>query len=192
MDNNSFNKNLLFGYLTCQRLLPNYTFFSENYSFGKAEILENYLNTIRNKILEPSVKVNFPSDIEEIILKLAPQPHEYETVLASSALDACSATFELISYVEDQNINHIEAISVAATDSVDMYIQDKEMLDMDDPLFEEKIKVHPLMTKEIEIQETIWSYLNSKSSIDSLDIEYLEKLQFNSGMGNLDLSIGAM
>ena len=186
MRSNDFNKNLLFGYLACLRLYPNYVFFSQENNFGNPAILKDYLNSIRTKITDPNFKVDF-GDYEEVINKITPTPHEFESVLASSAMDVCAAIYELIVFIQDNDLNRIDAISTLATDSVDMYLQEKEGLEMDDPKFEEKLSFHPLMIRERKTQRDIWEYLEKVQTIDLEDIATLEQLQFNKGMGNLDL-----
>ena len=64
-----YTKNLLFGYLACQRLLPNYVFFSQKFNFGNSEILEEYLHQVRAIIVDPNTKFDFGS-FDFIILRL--------------------------------------------------------------------------------------------------------------------------
>ncbi len=188
MNKEEFKKNLIFGYLTGKRLLPNYSFFSKNYNFGDPLILEKYLNEIRNYILDFNYQISF-NGFESIIDKITPAPENFVTILASSALDACGVVFEILSYINDNDQQHIEAISTMATDSVDMYIQEKENLNMNIPESEEKISSHPLMLQERKTQEEIWNYLHRANVLNEEAITALEKLQFNNGMGNLDLPL---
>jgi len=181
-----FQKNLIYGFLACERLLPNYIFFHHKSGFGSPDILKDYLTKIRNLLLNPDQKIDF-AGFERDIDKVTPAPHNYDTVLASSALDACAALMELIHYTEDRKIDRINTITTAALDSVDMFIQENELLDMSNPKFESIIQSHPLMIRERKRQKDIWEYLNKMSAIDENDVETLEKLQYNNGMGHLDL-----
>jgi hypothetical protein len=180
------DKNAVFGYLTAKRLLPNYVFFSNQYNFGDASVLESSLQELRAKMHDASLPVDF-NLIKKKLDEVTPAPEKYGTVLVSSALDACGAIHELASYLEDGDVEHIESIATFATDSVDMYIQELLDLDMNDPTSEEKIARHTLMLRERKVQEDIWNYLNKANSIDEEDIVTLEKLQENNGRGNLDL-----
>ena len=114
-----YTKNLLFGYLACKRLLPNYIFFSKKFTFGAPEILEKYLHQVRALILDPDTKFDFGS-FDSITAKISPLSHNYDTVLASSAMDACSSVFELLSYIIDKNNKRIRDIATFATDTVDI------------------------------------------------------------------------
>ncbi|MGZ3751542.1 MAG: DUF416 family protein [Bacteroidia bacterium] len=81
----------------------------------------------------------------------------------------------------------MDSISTFATDSVDMYIQEIQDLDMNLPGSEEKIAFHPLMIREKKCQKYILDYLNDIKLVHEEDINKLEELQNNNGMGNLDL-----
>jgi len=186
MKEQDFKKNLLFGYLTCKRLYPNYVFFSKKFNFGQPEVLERYLLDIRNLIAN-NQKGNF-DNFQELIDKITPSPHEFESIFASSALDACAALVELILFIDDKDISHIKAIQTAATDTVDMYLQEKEGWEFDDPSIEEKISFHPLMMRERKCQKDIMEYLDRMVDIDEEDVTTLEKLQDYEGLGNLELS----
>ena len=181
-----YDKHAVFGYLTAKRLLPNYIFFSNKYSFGKASVLESCLSQLKSKMDNSSSDVDL-NLVRKNLDSVTPAPENYETVLASSALDACGAIHELSSYLEDNDTSHIDAIATFATDSVDMYIQELLDLDMNDPTSEEKISSHILMLREKKMQNDIWNYLNKIDSIDEGDMQTLEDLQYNNGKGNLDL-----
>jgi len=48
-----YNKQLTFAYLTCERLYPNYVFFSENFNFGDRQKLREAIDLIYNCLLVP-------------------------------------------------------------------------------------------------------------------------------------------
>jgi uncharacterized protein YjaG (DUF416 family) len=188
MQNLAFNRNLVFGYLTSKRLLPNYIYFSNKYSFGDAKVLEDYLGQLRRLIIYPK-EDNYIRGFENAINAATPEPHEFDTVLASSAVDACGSVYELLCYATDGDQSHIDSIRTFATDSIDMYVQELFDLDMNLPDSETKIASHPLMIREKEIQNHIWQYLTHREAIDEGDLQMLEDLQFNGGRGNLNLSL---
>lgn len=68
-----------------------------------------------------------------------------------------------------------------------MYVQLVENLDVADPMFESKIAGHPLMRQEVEVRNRIEVYLNSIDELKFSDVDKLEILQFNKGLGNLNL-----
>lgn len=186
----NYNKQLVFAYLTCERLYPNYTFFSDNYCFGDKRVFRNAIDFILSISLLPDF-----SDDDKIksylnIIDLnTPFPHDFETILASSALDSCSTLLETLSFILDRNTSRLVNISSFATDTVDMYIADRDKLDFNtDPDFDRKIFNDSLMQREHSIQNGIISYLNKIEKLELQDINNLLSLQFNNNRSNIDLS----
>ncbi|WP_341836416.1 DUF416 family protein [Chitinophaga pollutisoli] len=187
IQNWDIQKKLTFAYLTCQRLFPNYRAFHLRFGFGEPSVLSIAINSIYNTIL------NAPLEKKELIKLLSdidsqvPQPEDFDTVLASSALDACTSIESTLEFIKSPNDQLIKDISTMATDSVDMYIQESDDMDYSDKDFEQKITNHPLMQKELKIQNGIASYLNKIEKVTPEDIDTLLQLQDNNGKGNLEL-----
>jgi uncharacterized protein YjaG (DUF416 family) len=181
-------KQATFAYLACERLFPNYVYFSENYHFGNPSTLRKVIDFIHDHLLELEPNKNqITSHIKEIE-KNTPGTEDFTTTFVSSALDACAAIFESLNFLVDKNFSRIETISTLATDTVDMYIQEIEALDFNkDKDFRQKINNHFLMKKEVAIQSGITGYLNSRKSIDSDDIQTLLNLQESNKKGSLGL-----
>jgi uncharacterized protein YjaG (DUF416 family) len=185
-----YQKQLVFAYLTCERLYPNYAFFSNNFDFGDKEVLREAIDFIYNALLMS----NFSKEEEtksflNIIDINTPFPHNFNTALASSALDASSVILETLNFMLDKNASRLNDISMLATDTVDMYIHDRDNLDFNtDPQFEYKILNDPLMQRELNTQKGIINYLTKINDIALIDINYLLDLQYNNHKGNIDLS----
>lgn len=182
-----FTKQLSFAYLTCERLYPNYVYFSKNYGFGNSTKLREAIDFLYNSIFDTKVDTKKASSLIVTVESLTPQPANYDTVLASSGLDACGVIFEALNFLIDRQASRLDSISTMATDTADMYIQEKEALEFNtDKNFQQKIDTHPLMIKEISIQKGIISYLSNISTIDHSDIDTLIQLQENN-KGSLSL-----
>ena len=141
-----YNKQLTFAYLTCERLYPNYAFFSEKFNFGNKQILREAIDLVFDSLLVSNFE-----DVNEIQALLnaidinTPFPHNFETILASSALDSCTSIMGTLEFILDKNQTRLSDISTYATDTVDMYIQDRDDLDFNtDPLFENKISPYKM------------------------------------------------
>lgn len=188
LKNLDFIRQLTFAYLTCERLYPNYVYFSDNYRFGSPDVLRDaidylYINLFNSK---PD-KTKIYSLITNLD-KNTPEPGNFETELASAALDACGVVYESLNFLLDKQPSRLDSISIMATDTVDMYIQDKDELDFNaDKYFQKKIETHPLMKKEIAIQSGIITFLSNSTKINLEDIHTLLQLQENQKKGNLDL-----
>jgi uncharacterized protein YjaG (DUF416 family) len=183
-----FIKQLSFAYLTCERLYPNYVFFSENNNFGNPLVLRESIDYLFNNLFQ----VEFNQQEIEILIKKVdsntPEPGDFDTLLASSALDACTSLLDSLNFVIDKDFSRIENISTYATDTVHMYVQEIEDLDFNnDPDFDGKIYRHPLMKKELTIQSGIINFLMRRKSFDREDLQTLLNLQENNSKGNLNL-----
>jgi uncharacterized protein YjaG (DUF416 family) len=183
-----FNKQLVFAYLTCERLYPNYVFFSKNYGFGNPIELRKAIDYLYSNLINQKLDSKKINSLISNIDSLTPQPANYDTILASSALDACGVVYESLNFLLDKQSSRLDSISTMATDTVDMYIQEIAELDFNtDRYFQQKIDNHPLMQKEIKIQSGIITFLNNNTSIDLEDIQTLLQLQESNKKSNLDL-----
>lgn len=184
-----YHKQLVFCYLTCERLYPNYAFFFDNFEFGNKTILREAIDFIFNGLLIDNFqKVDGINSYLELIDINTPFPHNFNTILASSALDSCTSILETLNFMLDKKTSRLEDISTFATDTVDMYIHDRDDLDFNtDPLFEIKILNDPLMQRELSIQKGIISYLEKIDNLEMLNINNLLNLQYNYNKSNIDL-----
>ena len=166
------SKQSAFAYLICERLYPNYVDFSNKYGFGEPLILRNAINYLYNNLFESNLyKINF---ILKEVDKNTPDTENFQTVMVSPALDACTAIQDCLYFLVDNNFSRIINISTYATDTVSVIIQENENLDFNtDENFQQKIDHHLLMQKEVAIQIGTISYLEKISSLLPIDIDTL-------------------
>ena len=182
-----FSKQLVFAYLACERLYPNYCYFSKNYEFGNPKVLRKAIDYISDNIFNYSPDTNTINLFIQQLDANIPEPADYDTILASSALDSCTSIIEALNYLLDKQTSRLNNISTMATDTADMYIQQKEDLDYNnDKDFQKKIDSHPIMQKEVLIQKGIISYLLKINNLQPVDIDTLIQLQENN-KGSLSL-----
>jgi uncharacterized protein YjaG (DUF416 family) len=170
-----FSKQAAFAYLICERLYPNYVDFSNKYGFGEPIILRNAINYLYNNLFESNIdKINF--FLKEVD-KNTPDTEDFETVMVSPALDACTAIQDCLYFLVDNNFSRIINISTYAADTISVFIQEKESIDfVTDEKFQQKINHHPLMQKEVAMQIGTISYLEKISSLLPIDIDTLRHL----------------
>src|SRR6187402_605144 len=89
----NFQKQLVFSYLTSARLYPNYVYFSNNYNFGNPDILYKAINYIYQNIFQYGIDLPTIKSLLEKLDEVTPWPENYDTVLVSAGLDACSVIF---------------------------------------------------------------------------------------------------
>jgi hypothetical protein len=183
-----FTKQVAFAYLTCERLYPNYVYFSDNYNFGNSRVLREAIDYLYRSLFESNPDKNKIHSLIKKVDKNTPDTEDHTTTFVSSALDACTAINEALDFLIDKEFSRIKDISTFATDTVNMYIQEKEALDFNkDKNFQKKIDSHPLMQKEIAVQSGIITFLSNSKTIDFEDIQTLLQLQQNNKKGSLDL-----
>ena len=183
----SLTKQRTFAYLTCKRLYPNYAYFSRIYGFGNPEVLGEAMDYLYDNLFNEKIDKIKVADLAKKIESNMPQPADYDTILASSALDACTAIIESTSFFSDNQPLRLENISTMATDTVAMYIHDTNGLDPNTDInFQQKINSNILMVKEIAIQKGIISYLSKIEILQPSDIDTLIHLQ-EDNVGSLRL-----
>jgi uncharacterized protein YjaG (DUF416 family) len=174
----SFSKQLAFAYLTCERLYPNYAYFADNYHFGNKTVLREAIDYIYNNLLVYAPDKIVVEDLISQVDAATPKPEEFDTILASSALDACGAIHETLHFLTDKTLTRLDSISTFATDTVDMYIQELEDLNFNSDIeFQQKIDNHPIMKRELSIQGGIITYLSKIDTLGPQDISTLIELQ---------------
>lgn len=183
-----FHKQAAFAYLTCERLYPNYVYFSENYNFGNPAVLREAIDYIYDNLFEQNIDKNRIQTLIQKVEKNTPDPGEFDTILSSSALDACGTIYDSLDFLVDKQFNHIKSISQMATDTTDMYIRDVNNIDeYNNKNWIQLVNDHPLMKKEVAIQSGIISFLNNRKTLDYGDIHTLLRLQENEKKGSLNL-----
>ncbi len=175
-------KQLTFAYLTCERLFPNYVYFSNNFDFGDPHILRDAIDYLYQNIFEIKTDYHKIELLINEVEKNTPDTEDFTTHFVSSALDACTTICDSLDFMVDKDFTRIETISLYATDTISMYIQEIENLNfIIDKEFQKKIDNHPFMQKELSIQIGIIAFLRNRKVIDFDDIHTLLQLQDNKG-----------
>lgn len=186
--NLDFNKQLIVAYLTCERLYPNYVYFSNKFEFGNSSKLRSAIDYIYEHLFVNDFNVVKIKILIASVEKNTPEPGEFETILASSALDAGVSIIETLESMIVKDRDRLSDVSKSAVETVYMYIQEIENLDyQNDEEFDIKMDNHPLMKKEVQIQQGIITYLFNSSKINYDDVNTLLQLQDKIGIGNLEL-----
>ena len=183
-----FPKQAAFNYLTCERLYPNYVYFSDNFDFGNPDVLRAAVDYLYRNIFQISPDKNKITILTKEVGKNTPDTESFSTIFVSSALDARTAIGDSLDLLIDKDFSCIKNISTYATDTVSMYIQEMESLDLNkDNDFQNKIEEHPLMRSEIAMQSGIISFLANSKVFDFGDLQILLHLQENNKKNNLNI-----
>jgi hypothetical protein len=131
----SFQKQLVFSALICEKLLPNYIYFSQVTSWGNPLSLQKAISVIYQNVFRDDL---FTSDemqdlISEIEL-ITPDTEDFESILVSFALDSCTSLLGTLNFIIDRKIDNIADVATYPRDTIDMYIQEKDDLSLDDKM----------------------------------------------------------
>lgn len=143
---------LTFGIACSERLYPNYLVFAGEQGWGEPEPLREALDLAWNVVLGRPSSSETIRRLVKRVEAAEPEPGDFETVLASSALDAAMAAGLVLKLLEADAPEVVIEIASLCRDTVDMYIQDREALDLNDAALEEKILLHRLMQAELQRQ----------------------------------------
>ena len=182
-----FAKQVAFAYLTCERLYPNYVYFSDNFSFGNPAVLRDAIDYLYHNLFEinpDKPKINL---LIKNVDKNTPDTEDFTTILVSAALDTCTAINNSLSFLADKDFSKIEFISTYGIDTVSMYIQEVENIQLSKKEINQRVNKHPLMEKKIQTQQGIIIFLYNATSINYDDIQTLLHLQEYNKKGNLNL-----
>lgn len=167
--------------LTCEKVLPIYSLFSEYNSWGKKEALEEaillqyqYLQTYTFSELEIE---NTLEDIETV----TPDLDMFENGLASYALDSCIIFIESLNFLQTKNMDTVLNVASYARDLVDMFVQEKNDLAPNDNHLELKIQSDVFMKKEIERYHEVIKRIQSLGNISGQNIEEIRTLNLQFG-----------
>lgn len=138
-----------FGLGICERMHPNFVAFARG-TGADPSALRAFVD-LAWEVLAGRQGVDL-DDAAAQCEELAPDTNESFHDLVSSALDAAVATSVLLQFLTDRQTEHIVEIAGLACDSADMYVQELESMDPQDPDLEERIRLHPLMQRELERQ----------------------------------------
>jgi len=131
-----------FGLDICERLLPDYIGFYQEFNWGNPEILKESIQYIKDSVLNgvDEEQVNqLLTRLEEVL----PDTEEFPDPLGTYALNAGCAVFELLEYLTDPEIDHLLNISSVITDTIDFKLSELET-----GLSEEELLKHPELLKE--------------------------------------------
>lgn len=161
-----------------ERLFPNYVAFSRETGWGKPRLLREALDAVWDHLCGKTLSSLDAKAFISKVDKAIPDTEDFQTVLVSFALDAGVAIVEALKSCFDGDVQHGLDAAVSATDTVDMYIQESENLQLAGSELEKYIAKHPLMVRELQKQE---SDLEKLRNSPSLDLKLIAELRVSNG-----------
>ena len=120
----------------CKKLFFDYQKFSDENQWGDPDILLDAINLAESSVSK-AVDISKVKELLPNIMVTAPDSEDFEN--ASYAINACSAVYETMEFLIDDNCEHIFNIGTCLTDTIDFKVQEK------DELTEDQIDNHLLM-----------------------------------------------
>jgi len=158
----SINSQLLFGVLVAEKLIPNYHYFSVKHNWGNAAVLHECTDFGFGAVgnITSSVKKN-ATILMDSLQEITPDLDDYEGGASSYANDTCAAYEQLLTFIIDEKSELIISVVEYTIASVDMFIQEKENLNPNDPELEIKIRSDEHMIRELKRQKEILEVISS-------------------------------
>lgn len=180
-------RQLAFGAVCCERMLPNYLAFQQDAGWGDLTPVRKALDCVWASLYGQPLNSQEIRKVTASCEAAAPNSEDFVSLYVTSVQDACFAVCGLLEYLLESDVGKVVQAATYATDSVDLYVQEIENMVPNDPQLEQKILTHPLMQRELAQQE---KDLKAIELTPSLSHEFLDQLKAswnNNGKSNLDL-----
>ena len=147
----------LFGAACCERLSRPYELFVAETKWGDWNSLTATLERAWAEVLERrAIPEAERSAMIELCERNAPDSEQFDSLLVSSAQSFAIALSSLLSFLAAGEAQHLESVANCPIDALDLYVQELEDMNPQDPDREERIRKHPLMQRELSRQARIW------------------------------------
>ncbi len=172
---------ITFGICCCERLLPNYKKFKNDTNWGDENPLKKAMISVWNFVRISQLAFDVESLLKECEA-VAPESENFQSEYTSYAQDAVFAVCSILDYLKSKDIERISQASSYAIDTVDLYVQEIENMSSTDPDLEEKIKLHPIMQKEIFNQFSDLEFLENGGNVLELERKWHTQSISNIGL----------
>ncbi len=176
-----------FSLFCCERLYPNYVYFSKKFNWGDSTVLRDALDQMW-KYLEGDDVSDRVDELTAKCNEITPNTEDFDSIYVSSALDSASTTILLLQLVKDDKVDTVVEIASLCNDTVDMYVQELDDMPPNDSELDNKILEHPFMQREIEQQRKDIELLNKANLSDTAELEILKIKKIKLEKSNIDLS----
>jgi hypothetical protein len=166
---------IAFGLSCCERMLSNYVAFKREVKWGDEKPLRSALEELWKHLDGQAMNELMAKRLIANCEKVAPDADDFVSVLVGPAQEACFSICCILDYVQQGNPERIAQASAFAIDTLDGYVQ--ELLDGFSTAArgvpytserEERIRLHPLMQRELARQDADLKMLVSNPDLNSL------------------------
>jgi uncharacterized protein len=158
-------KRIAFAAACCERLVPNYMLFKNETNWGNEIPLKDGLDYIWNYLSGFELSKEKVEGLIRECENIAPESEDFDSLYTSLAQDAAFAICSALDYFIVEDIGRIVQAATYAYDTVDLYVQEIEMMDPVDPDLENKILNHRLIQGELKNQHDDLVILENESKM---------------------------
>ena len=168
-----------------ERMLPNYTLFSEALEFGNTADIRNVLNSLWEKLLLPKAKISLEKLNEKVELN-TPDFNDFDMFGVYPAIDACTALITLINGMQQKESAHFVDVCKISQASVAKFIE--YQLTVDEQLADNQaIREHPLMHYEMDVLAELIDKVESFERIEKDSVKAIKALALADGQTNIGI-----
>jgi uncharacterized protein YjaG (DUF416 family) len=168
-----------FGLSCCERMFSNYVAFKRVAKWGDEQPLRNALDELWKHLEGQAMSELAAKQLIENCERVTPDADEFVSVLVGPAQDACFSICCVLDYVRQGNVERIAQVSAFAIDTLDGYVQ--ELMDGISKGYkafpksqerEERIRLHPLMQRELARQDADLKLLATNPDLKMLKSQW--------------------
>jgi len=168
-----------FGVSCCERMFRNYLACKQKIKWGDEQPLQKALDELWKYVEGQAMAKSTAKKMYEACEAVAPNSDDFSEMLTTLAQDACFAICCVLEYVMQENPEHIAQASSFVIDTLDFYVQ--ELMDGFSNIpravpksleREERIRLHPLMQRELARQDADLKLLATNPDLGSLKAQW--------------------
>lgn len=162
--------------LTCEKMLPSISQFDKQERKPGRPLFEEAIEVMLAFGLGRSLPMTAYQQLQDQLATFWPDLDESDNDFASYAFDACGALAEAILLVEEKETAHLLNCLTAATDTIDMYVQDLQELTLSPSELNAFIDASPVMKQERHRQQVLTQELLGRVALDNEFLTHLKRL----------------
>jgi uncharacterized protein YjaG (DUF416 family) len=167
-----YRAQVAFALLCTERLYPNYLVFQQDVGWGSSATVRAALDYVWDWLLQAKLSADELEKLLDEVEHAEPDTENFDSLFVSPALDVATATGALLRLLWEPGVAGVVEVASYARDTVDMYIQEVEGMDPQDPHLEETIRLHPTMQRELQNQSDDLRFL-SQTKLTSVEVQAL-------------------
>ncbi|GAP76492.1 DUF416 domain-containing protein [Pseudoalteromonas ruthenica] len=170
-----------------ERMLPNYSLFSDALEFGDPAVLKNALALCWEKILLPKSKISIEKLVEKVEPNV-PEVSDFDVFGVYPAIDAATALLTLLHGIQSKDEQEYVNVCKIAQGTVARLIEYQFELD-EQPYQAKDVNQHPLMEYEVGVLSELIDFVSALNRIDKDNVKALRHLALEDGHTNIGVEI---